>query len=191
MAAGTALMLLPLASSAIAWSRRRKKEGPAVVKVPSWQKPRMSTSSAVPMGVHVLRLQPGDDIVASLRMFAQEREINAGCVLSCVGSTSRTTLRPAGLDIGRVFGGEGAGETFEIVSLVGTFSADAHNLHMAVSGKDCTTYGGCVLFGCTVHTTAEIVVGEVQGRTRFIREKDDMTGYKELRIEQLRQDDYY
>jgi hypothetical protein len=135
---------------------------------------RLATQTPVPLAAHVLRLLPGDDLVGSLRAFAAERGLRAACVLSCVGSTSLTTLRPAGCAEARVFDGKR-----EIVSLVGTFSADGHHLHMSVADAACVVVGGHALEGCTVRTTAEIVVGELQG-LRFARELDDRTGFREL-----------
>lgn len=133
-------------------------------------------ASATTMSVHALRLLPGDDLVRSLRAFAAEQGLRAACVLSCVGSTSLTSLRPAGRSDARVLSGE-----FEIVSLVGTFSAEAHHLHLSVSDASLQTFGGHALEGCTVRTTAEIVVGELEG-VRFERRHDPRTGFKELFI---------
>lgn len=48
------------------------------------------------MRVHVLRMLPGEDLVQSLSNFMIERHIGAAVILTCVGSTSTTTLRPAG-----------------------------------------------------------------------------------------------
>jgi predicted DNA-binding protein with PD1-like motif len=132
-----------------------------------------------PLRAHTLRLLPGDDLIRSLRAFALEQELQAACVLSCVGSTSLTTLRPAGQSEARTFDGK-----YEIISLVGTLSAHAHHLHMSVSDESCRVLGGHVLEGCTVRTTAEIVLGELEG-LRFDRRSDDRTGFRELFIEAL------
>ena len=48
----------------------------------------------LPMRTHVLRLLPGADIVLSLCAFAQELSMQAAVVLSCVGSTGQTIVRP-------------------------------------------------------------------------------------------------
>lgn len=37
--------------------------------------------------------------------------------------------------------------------------------------------------GCIVHTTAEIVIGEIQNKI-FVRELDKDTGFKELNIQE-------
>ena len=69
-----------------------------------------------------LRLEPGDDLLAKLRAFVVERQIDAAVVLTCVGSTATTTLRPAAAAAPKVF--EGA---HDIVSLTGTIGRAGHN----------------------------------------------------------------
>ena len=140
----------------------------------------LATSEAVPMRTHVLRLLPGDDLAVSLRRFVQERGLEAAVVLACVGSTGpRTTLRPAGAGEARLLDGD-----YEIVSLTGTLSPTGHHLHMSISDRDCRTYGGHVLEGCTVRTTAEVVLGVLEG-VAFNRPVDARTGFKELSVDLL------
>ena len=101
-------------------------------------------------------------------------------VLACVGSTGpRTTLRPAGAGEARLLDGD-----YEIVSLTGTLSPTGHHLHMSISDRDCRTYGGHVLEGCTVRTTAEVVLGVLEG-VAFNRPVDARTGFKELSVDLL------
>eukprot|EP00928_Gymnodinium_smaydae_P021605 TRINITY_DN18453_c0_g1_i1.p1 TRINITY_DN18453_c0_g1~~TRINITY_DN18453_c0_g1_i1.p1 ORF type:complete len:366 (+),score=87.32 TRINITY_DN18453_c0_g1_i1:97-1098(+) len=125
---------------------------------------------------HALRLLPGDDLLQALRAFSQSRNVEAMCVLSAVGSTGRTTLRPAGVPKPRVFE-----DKYEIVSLTGTLSRHGHHLHMSISDANCAVYGGHVLEGCIVRTTCELVLGELEG-SRFERPLDPRTGYDELSI---------
>lgn len=139
----------------------------------------LSTAVPAALTTHALRLLPGDDLVRSLRAFATERGLRAACVLSCVGSTSLTTLRPANSSDARVL----PSREHEIVSLVGTFSADSHHLHLAVSDDALRTFGGHALEGCVVRTTAEIIIGVLEG-VRFDRCQDARTGYNELFIMQ-------
>ncbi|KAJ1625549.1 hypothetical protein T492DRAFT_1038887 [Pavlovales sp. CCMP2436] len=134
----------------------------------------LSTSASSRLSAHVVRLLPGDDLLLSLRSFAEERGLRAACVLSCVGSTSTTRLRPAGSSDAREFCGK-----YEIVSLVGTLSTDAHHLHLSVSDEACAVIGGHLLEGCIVRTTAEIVIGELAD-VGFVRELDPRTGFHEL-----------
>ncbi|KAL1522861.1 hypothetical protein AB1Y20_017827 [Prymnesium parvum] len=103
--------------------------------------------------------------------------MRAACVLSCVGSTGKTTLRPAGARAPRVF----EQSPFEIVSLVGTLGADGHHLHLSIADEECVVRGGHALEGCIVRTTAEVVLGEILG-VEFHRRQDERTGYDELFI---------
>lgn len=136
----------------------------------------LCTSTPCTMLTHCLRLLPGEDIVLSLREFAKRHQLNAAIVLACVGSIGKTTLRPAGIPVPKVFDGK-----FEIVSMSGTLSASGHHLHMSISDADCNVFGGHMLEGCIVRTTAEISLGLMQG-VAFSRPVDARTGYDELSI---------
>ena len=104
---------------------------------------------------------------------------SAGAVVSGVGCVSRWRLRDAtGV---RVRSGE---EDVEIVSLMGTVSEHGCHLHASFSREDLTTFGGHLLPGCIVNTTAEIVLAELPD-TVFTRERDEATGYEELAIRRI------
>ena len=76
----------------------------------------LETKKPQQMKVHCLRLLPGDDLIPSLMSFASKHKIEAATVLSCVGSTGITTLRPAATSKLMVFKGPN-----EILSFTGTF----------------------------------------------------------------------
>jgi predicted DNA-binding protein with PD1-like motif len=42
------------------------------------------------MRAHAFRLTPGDDLKDELARLTKEHALRAGCILSCVGSLSRT-----------------------------------------------------------------------------------------------------
>lgn len=136
----------------------------------------LATTRPHAMRVHCLRLLPGEDILSALKQFVADRSIGAAAVLSAVGSTGKTTLRPAGSPAPREFDGR-----FEVVSLSGTLGASRHHLHMSISDAECRTFGGHVMAGCEVRTTLEVVLGEVEG-VDFSRPTDQRTGYDELSI---------
>ena len=125
---------------------------------------------------HALRLRPGDDLRLALQKFARERGLAAGCIATCVGSVRRAMLRYADQPEAVLVEGP-----LEIVSLVGTLSPDGAHLHVSVSDGAGRTVGGHLAPGTIVHTTAEIVVLELED-LRFAREADPATGYKELVI---------
>ena len=125
----------------------------------------------------VVRLHPGDDLIDSVMDFARQHSINAGGIVTCVGSLDRARLRYANqsnyenLDV--------KGQHFEIVSLVGTFStADCH-LHLAIANEQGAVFGGHAGAGNRVYTTAEIILIEGLDWT-FRRERDPVTTYQEL-----------
>ena len=121
-----------------------------------------------------LRLRPGDDLRAGLeRAFAAAPE-RAGFVAASVGSLSRLVLRHAGRDGPTPLEG-----CFELVGLSGTLSVDGPHLHVLASDPDGRVVGGHLLPGCTVRTTAEIVIGLARG-VRFTRPTDAGTGHAEL-----------
>lgn len=128
------------------------------------------------MTVFAIRLSPGQDLKKELDAFAREKRLQAGFIVTCVGSLRKAAIRPADQQEPLL-----REQKFEIVSLVGTLSPDGAHLHIALSDSTGATIGGHLLEGNLVYTTAEIVVGEAEG-LRFRRELDPATGYKELRV---------
>jgi uncharacterized protein len=121
-----------------------------------------------------LRLCPGADLKAELLALAARERIRAGWMLTCVGSLSRVRLRLAGGTEHATWQGP-----FEIVALTGTLSQDGGHLHLAVADQQGRTIGGHLAEGCTVRTTAEVIVA-ADDRLLFAREHDPATGYDEL-----------
>ena len=127
------------------------------------------------MQAHVLRLRPGDDLCKSLLAYVQAQKLAAGAMLTCVGSLTEVCLRLANQEAATTWRGH-----FEIVSLVGTLSADGgSHLHLSVSDDTGRTLGGHLLDGCRVYTTAEIVLAALPA-LQFTREVDPTYGYYEL-----------
>lgn len=128
--------------------------------------------------VHAFRLHPGQDLKQQILTFAKEQHIQAGYIITCVGSLQKATLRLANQPNTQSWNNK-----FEIVSLVGTFGADcgAH-VHLSISDSTGRTIGGHLTEGNLIYTTAELVVGELTDVT-FTRKLDSMTTYNELFIE--------
>ncbi|OWK43293.1 PPC domain-containing DNA-binding protein [Fimbriiglobus ruber] len=126
------------------------------------------------MKTHAFRLSPGQDLKRELVAFAQRAKIRAGVVLTCVGSLKTTVLRYANRSETATRDGH-----FEIVSLVGTLAHDGAHLHLCATDGDGTAFGGHLADGCVIYTTAEVVVGELDGWV-FAREPDAATGFREL-----------
>lgn len=129
------------------------------------------------MDVYALRLSPGQDLRKELESFARDHGLQAGFVVTCVGSLQKAVIRPANQSVALT-----RTEKFEIVSLVGTLSADGPHLHIALSDSTGATIGGHLLEGCEIYTTAEVVLGNARS-LRFRRTVDPATGFPELTIE--------
>ena len=121
-----------------------------------------------------VRLHPGADLKLELLALAPRERVWAGWVLTCVGSLSRVRLRLAGGAEHATWQG-----AFEIVALTGTLSRDGGHLHLAVADHQGRTFGGHLAEGCTVRTTAEVVLGADE-LLLFARDHDPATGYDEL-----------
>ncbi len=126
------------------------------------------------------RLKPGQDLKQQIDLVVKEKRIDAGAVLTCVGSLTDVQLRLANQE--KVAHWQGH---FEIVSLVGTLSANGSHLHLSVSDSTGRTIGGHLWEGCKIYTTAEIVIG-VLTDVVFAREPDPTFGYKELVVKAKR-----
>jgi predicted DNA-binding protein with PD1-like motif len=132
------------------------------------------------MKVFALRLKPDMDLKESLWEFTQSNHIQAGFILTTVGSLKQASLRFAGQSANQVFV-----RKFEIVSLVGTLCPTGVHLHLSISDAEGKTMGGHLTSGSLINTTAEIVIGDSQNH-RFSRVFDEQTGYQELQIEEMK-----
>ncbi|MFN3999836.1 PPC domain-containing DNA-binding protein [Algoriphagus sp.] len=124
--------------------------------------------------VHTLRLHPGDDVMPELKKFIADNQIEAGFIMSAVGSLTQYNLRFANQPVGSQSVGH-----FEIVSLTGLLSTEGNHIHLSVSDSTGRTIGGHLLDGNLVYTTLELVIGEDLGHI-YSREIDPTFGYKEL-----------
>lgn len=128
------------------------------------------------MKTYSYRLQPGQDLKNELDAIVRQERIEAGAILTCVGSLTDVTLRLANQTEPSVWQGH-----FEIVSLVGTLSTNGSHLHLSVSDSTGRTLGGHLLEGCSIYTTAELVIA-VMPDIVYTREPDPTYGYRELMI---------
>lgn len=131
------------------------------------------------MEYFVFRLKRGDDLKKSIVEFSKLNNIEAGCIVTVVGSVYEIRIRKA----------DGVSEyfetrDFEIVSLTGTISKDGAHFHIALSDKRLQTIGGHLLEGTRVNTTAEIVIMKFD-KYEMSRTFDPNTGYKELEVREI------
>ncbi len=124
---------------------------------------------------YTFRLKPGWDLFDSIETFVADNHIEAGCVLSSVGSLTHATLRLANRSQYNEYDGH-----FEIVSMTGVVSTNGSHIHVAISDGDGVTIGGHLVSGCKIYTTAEIVlfVFDDVVYKRELLEND--SGYEEL-----------
>lgn len=125
---------------------------------------------------YTFRLKPEQDLFDSIQAFAMEQGVQAGCILSGVGSLSHATLRLANRPYNSEYDGP-----FEIVSITGTVSVHGSHLHISISDGDGKTIGGHFESGCKIYTTAEIVIA-VFDDVVYKREFAEDSGYEELNV---------
>jgi len=126
-----------------------------------------------------IRLLPGDDVLPTLRKWVKEYHLQAAFIAGCVGSLTDVALRFAGKSYAGIKGIELLTGKFEVVSLIGTLDAQGEHLHLAVSDENGVTLGGHMMDGCTVRTTLELIIGELEQVT-FHRETCALSTYEEL-----------
>lgn len=125
---------------------------------------------------HIFRLHRGDDLLRSIRRYAEERDIRAAVITCGVGCVTRAVIRDAsGVNVHTLEG------RYEIVSLTGTVSADRCHVHIALAGEDLRVIGGHLCEGTLINTTCELGLSEIPG-VRFTKQWDAQTGYNELEI---------
>ena len=127
------------------------------------------------MKTYTFRLKPGQDLFNSIETFVADKRIEAGCVLSAVGSLTHATLRLANREHYNEYEGH-----FEIVSITGTVAMSGSHIHISISDGDGVTIGGHLVSGCKIYTTAEIVLAVIDDvvYARELLEND--SGYEEL-----------
>ncbi|MGF1568600.1 MAG: PPC domain-containing DNA-binding protein [Nodosilinea sp.] len=134
------------------------------------------------MQTYGLRLGPDQDLKQALTAFAIEQKLEAGIILTALGSFSQAALRFAAAPEATILTG-----SFELITLTGTLSYHGMHLHGTIADHQGRVYGGHLMAGCLIRTTAEIAVANLPD-LRFRRELDSQTGYLELVTEPIRAD---
>jgi len=123
-----------------------------------------------------LRIAAGADLRAALEAIPALHGVSAAFVVQGIGSLSVACIRFAGKpDLAELRG------DLEILTLAGSLGPDGPHLHISIADADGRVSGGHMGAGCTVRTTAEVLVALLPGH-RFSRELDAATGYKELYV---------
>lgn len=122
------------------------------------------------------RLHDGQDLLGEINQLVKEHNVQAGVILSAVGSLRTSKIRVP------VINGEVkfiVPENLEIDTLHGTVSINGCHLHISVSDIDGKVIGGHIKEGCIIRTTCELVIG-ILDDTVFTRQPDTKTGFDEL-----------
>lgn len=122
----------------------------------------------------VLRLPPGADLRRAIEAHCREALPEGGFVLGGIGSLQDPVLRLAGRDDATAWPGP-----FEILTLSGTVTQEGAHLHASIASETGQVFGGHVVEGNCVRTTAELLVVGLE-QWRLARERDAGTGYPEL-----------
>ncbi len=131
------------------------------------------------MKAYPIRLYPDQDLKKELNFYFHKMNLKAAFVISCCGSLKKLKIRLA--DSSSVFERT---EKFEILSLQGTISENGAHLHICAADSEGKVWGGHLVDGCEVYTTAEILIAELSDY-HFNRENDSQTGFAELKIKKV------
>lgn len=125
-----------------------------------------------------IRLHDGQDLLLEIKKLAEANSIEAGVIISAVGSLKASTIRVPIIDGNVKYIHP---QNLEIDSVHGTVSKHGNHLHISVSDLEGRVWGGHLKEGCIIRTTCELVIGIVEGKV-FTRALDKETGYDELVI---------
>ncbi|BAY83204.1 hypothetical protein NIES267_26910 [Calothrix parasitica NIES-267] len=128
------------------------------------------------MKIFPIRLEPNADLRQSLKSFAVEQKIQAGFILTAIGSLKQATIRFANQDNTTLLK-----DKFEILSLSGTLATTGIHVHIMIADGHGKVIGGHLSDGCIIYTTAEIVIG-IADNFSFHRSFDKQTGFNELEV---------
>ncbi len=137
------------------------------------------------MKTHILRLQPGEDLLGSLFRWARATQISAASIVSAVGSLDIAAIRFANQSYITTLQGP-----FEVVSLMGNLDRQSNpaegsgHVHISVSNGQGETFGGHLWEGSIIFTTMELTLLELP-HGLFLRVPDlgkGGSGYDELQV---------
>jgi predicted DNA-binding protein with PD1-like motif len=127
----------------------------------------------------VVKLEPGDEAIASLKKFADEQNVKAAFVQG-VGAAKRAKLGSFSVATKkykeRVFKGD-----FEVLSLSGNLSETGPHLHAVISSHDFGAAGGHV-FELVVSVTLELFVFPCGANASIQRELDERFNLKLMKL---------
>jgi len=115
--------------------------------------------------VHILRIDPNEDVLLAVRSYVQATGITQAIVLGGYGTLAAHHLHwvkdnriPAANTFGRGQGG------IEILAMNGTVVEGQPHIHVTLSTPQ-GAYGGHLEEGCRAYVLCEVFLGEVSGAT--------------------------
>jgi hypothetical protein len=123
--------------------------------------------------IYAVRLEPGEDVMASMQEFCENNGIKKGVIISGIGSLNGCSyFDPEELE-GKP-GLYGYGDPIELpcpielITLCGNICTDAQgkvslHVHASFADEKGLSYGGHFKEGNLVLTTVEMVIGEIEG----------------------------
>jgi predicted DNA-binding protein with PD1-like motif len=131
--------------------------------------------------VIAVRLDQGEDVLASIESLAKETDVHTGVVVSGIGTLDQARLHhithtgyPSKDAIVEYEG------PIELLSTQGIIADYIPHLHTCISIKE-TTYMGHLEPGCRVLYLAEIVIARLEG-IRLCRRPNPETGIRQLQV---------
>lgn len=113
--------------------------------------------------VHILRVDPGEDVLESIQRFLQDADIRQAVVLGGYGTLAAYHLHWVAhnrIPTENLFRrGEGG---IEILSMNGMVVGGEPHIHVALSTPD-GAFGGHLEPGCTAYVLCEVFFAEVEG----------------------------
>ncbi len=113
--------------------------------------------------IHILRIDPGEDVLASVQRFLKEANVRQAVILGGYGTLAAYHLHwvthnriPTENAFGR---GEGG---IEILSMNGLVVNGEPHIHVALATQD-GAFGGHLEPGCTAYVLCEVFFAEVEG----------------------------
>ena len=123
-------------------------------------------SAALSLGrIHILRVDPGEDLFESVQRFLDQVGVRQAVVLGGYGTLAAYHLHwvthnriPSETAFGRGYGG------IEILAMNGLVVDGQAHIHVALSTPD-GAFGGHLEPGCVAYVLCEIFFAEVEGKT--------------------------
>ena len=143
--------------------------------------------------VHVIRFEPGEDVLTGIQSYCEEHRVCNGVVVSGIGSLDGCTF----FDPMEIPGKPGCygyveplfrGTPIELVGLSGIICHETDgkivpHIHASFADKDGNEYGGHLKEGNLVLVTVEVVIAEIEGIS-MRREMDQLRGVPVLSPEE-------